>query len=144
MTKTLSILTLAAAAWAVQPAAAQPPAGRDSVKKLEADVEKLRTQLDELEARLKKMKGADAKTTGKEFGGMGWGGNFGGPWGRGGWGSGGWGGKMDPEQMKKMMEADGKGGDSRPASGSGATDLERRLDRVLTEIEELRRELRRK
>ncbi len=164
MWKAMSALTLATAVLAVQPAAAQQPSAKD-IKKLQADIDKLRVQLDEIAARLDKLAPSTAKPQGKDSTG-GWGGGFGGPpWARGGmggWGGmggyGGWGGKADPEQMKKWMEEFGKGefgkggfgkggfgkdGDRKSAESS-KSDLERRLDRVLDQLEELRRELKKK
>ena len=47
------------------------------------------------------------------------------------------------KQMKKWMESYGKGPDRTPAESS-KSDLERRLDRVLDQLEELRRDLKKK
>jgi hypothetical protein len=136
MWKALSILgalTVAGVILTAQPAAAQQPSAKD-IKKLQADIDKLRVQLDEIAARLDKMTGGTTKPQAKDTPGYG----YGGPWGRGGWG-----GKWDPEQMKKWMESYGKGPDRTPAESS-KSDLERRLDRVLDQLEELRRDLKKK
>jgi hypothetical protein len=148
MTRLIVALVVGAAAWSAQPAAAQQPAGRDDVKKLEADLQKLRAQADELEARLKKVKGAEGSKGDRGRGWMGW-------------------GRWDPQKMKEAWERSRKGRDEaakhkeadkragwwgryargrsdRPAAEGRATDVERRLDRIARELEELRRDLKKK
>src|SRR5215470_13254978 len=90
----VAVLGLVGVLLSPRPALAQRPAPRDgssdTVKRLEAELEKLRTQVKEVEARLQKAKEGERRP---EFGrgGRGWGG-WGGP-GRGGWGGrGAWGG----------------------------------------------------
>jgi len=87
MVKTLSAGILAALLWVVQPAAAQTPSGSDDVKKLESELDKLKKQLQDTEARLSKAKDEAAKKEDRKptlpFG----------P-----------GGKIDPEQLKKLKE----------------------------------------
>ncbi|HKB38287.1 MAG TPA: hypothetical protein VKD72_17710 [Gemmataceae bacterium] len=115
----------------------------DTVKKLEAELEKLRAQVKEVEARLQKAKEGERRP---EFG-------RGRP-GRGGWG--GWGG---PVRGGWGGHGRGRGPGARPLEGTERkpdstkddakkddrrTDLERRLDRLARELEELRREIRRR
>src|ERR1051325_741794 len=164
--------------------AAQPGKGKggpDAVKSLQAELEKLREQIKEVQAKL-----AKASTPGAEFGRGGCG--------RGGFGPGGFGPgkgdefykkgggkafgpagkdgpKMDPatvteryEFYKKLYDAlpkekgkgkgfEGKGkgfegkfkgfeGKGKEKAGPGASSIDARLDRLMREIEDLRKELR--
>jgi hypothetical protein len=84
MLRFLAVLVGMASLGVVGPALAQEPrGGRDEVRKLQAELERVRGQLRDLEARLDKAKEAkESKLIGP-------------PW---GW----W--KKDPEKMKEMME----------------------------------------
>ncbi len=178
MLKTLSVGIFAALVWAVQPAAAQAPATADDVKKLEAEVAKLRDQLQAAEARLKEAKAAtDKKGDKKPMLPFGPGGNFdaeqlkklrerlGGKDGPLGnldpdqikkmveqaqkmreqfGGKGGGFGRFDPEQLKKMREQFGRRQEKKPEQKEVSPDIEKKLDRLLKEVEELRKEIRKK
>ena len=150
-------------------APAQGKGGGDAIKKLEADLQKLRDQIKQTEADL-----AKAKQQGRtpDFGGWGWS-RGGAGWSRGGGGfGGGFGGyrggrpgfmkddaKLDPatikeryEHYKKLYEAlpkgspPGKGrGFERPGGpGAGSASLESRVERMMRELEDLRKELKKK
>ena len=173
MWRFLFVAALAAAIWTDRPALAQPSSSKDDVKKLEAELDKLRSQTKDVEARLQKAKDDKRPSSPR--------GQFG-SWGRmdpdqmkkmmeqfGGKGGMGW-GRMDADQMKKMMEQfmkpaekkEAKKDDKRAASPWGysgswsgrdfrrpseatkSSDLERRMDRLLKEVEELRPDIKKK
>lgn len=114
----------------VPPAFAQPPVSRDAqaeIRRLEAELEKARARTRELEARLKEAREKSAAAErrpappppfmGRDF----WGGRWGG-----------WGMRGRDLPMERR--------DPPPPSWES---LERRLDQIIREVEQLRRELRR-
>ena len=162
----IGALGLAIALFGASNVSAQGP-GSD-LKKLEADLNKLREQVKEAEAKLARAKeapgnrfegkkkgfdkgppgfekkGFDKKDFGKGFGGFGKG-----P------------GKMDPDIIKtkyefyKKLYGDSKRETARPSASpfgtgkgpggfGGSRSLEARIDRLIQELEELRKEVRRK
>jgi hypothetical protein len=149
MWRLMCVAALAASVCLIRPASA--PA-QDDVKKLEAELTKLRGQVQEVEARLKKAKEEAAKKDEKRptAPGAGWGGR--GP--RGGFG------RMDPDRMKEMREqfekmrgergrGFGRGGfgapwlrrEAAPPEAAKTADVEKRLDQILKELEALKKEL---
>ena len=144
-------LALLPGLWAAQPAAAQPPRpksprpGGDEVRRLEAELDKLKAQVKELEERLSRHKQEDRRPDGRDGGrdearrpegreggrdearrpGGPGGPRFGPPW-KGPW-AGGF-GKGGPPWMGQH-------------AGGGSADFTRRLDRIIGELEELRRDV---
>jgi DNA repair exonuclease SbcCD ATPase subunit len=121
---------------------------QDDVKKLEAELQKLQEQVKDVEAKLKAAKEAaekkDTRRPGPAFGRRGGPGPF---------------GRMDParrqemrEQFeKRMKEREGArtprafGRDFRRSpETTKSSDVEKRLERILKEVEELRQELKKK
>jgi uncharacterized phage infection (PIP) family protein YhgE len=172
MFRMLNAAILAGLLWVVQPAAAQAQPSADDVKKLEAEIEKLKSQIQEAEARLKKaMAGAAKKEEKQPAPPKGRGDKrdpeqlkktleklrgVDGPL-----------GKIDFEQMKKLMELAAKAqeqfggnldieqlkklrelawnrGGKKAEAKEASSDIDKKLDRILKEIEELRKEIRKK
>lgn len=197
MERILMVAVVASVLGVGRPALAQPSSAKPDVKKLESEVDKLRSQLKEAETRYEKAKAAaEVKKPGPPFS----------PWGPGPWGAKGsedmkkkmeefkkfaeskgfdkkgpppfgpW-GRFDPAKAKEMKERFEKWkaeSDKKPAAGAearkgppggfgrgpggyrpgergrspevsrGGSDIERRLDRILHEVEDLRKELKKK
>jgi beta-lactamase regulating signal transducer with metallopeptidase domain len=130
---------------------------RDLAQKLAQEVRAKRRELQKAEENLRKALQNLSKLTGRNFGGfgggMGGGGGMRGGRGFGGGGMGGFGppgfgpgGPMGPGQGRNpfgppgMQPGGGQPGQRGPQGG--ASDLEKKLDRLLKEVEELKRELR--
>jgi outer membrane murein-binding lipoprotein Lpp len=153
------------------PVQGQGPKGKEDVKKLQAELSRLKERMQELEARIKKAKGEATRAAGKRpdsghhhrhHKGKGWakgkewakGKDFGKgkEWARGkDFGK----GRFDPEKMqefrnmmekarKEMQKKFGEKKDVKTPLAKPSADLEQRLDRILREVEELRREIRQK
>jgi len=140
----VAVLGLAGVFLSPRPALAQRAprdSSSDTVKKLEAELEKLRAQVKEVEARLQKAKEGERRP---EFGrgGRGWGGPGRGGWGGHGRGRGPGARPLEGTERKPDSKKEAKKDDRRETRGSA--DLERRLDRLARELEELRREIRRR
>jgi hypothetical protein len=156
MKRMLTVIALFAAVCVARSAVAQGPGGfgfkkkgfpgageADGIRKLTAELEKLRVQLDEVERLLKKAQGTPAKET-PSFGKWdGWKGfdkkgfaewkGWGPPWAGADWKKG-----FGPKDFgQKKFE--------RPAVGRPASsDIDERLDRLTRDLEELRRALKKR
>jgi hypothetical protein len=158
MKRMLLVAALFAAVGRAASAVAQPPGGfkkkgppaaeQNELKDLEALVQKLRAQLEDVETQLKKLKGAAEKDAERPFGPPGGFGGFKGkgfPF-----------GKKDAEKSKDEKSPPekeegkkqfGKKGVGAPAGApdkSEASGVEERLDRLIRELEALRRDLKQK
>jgi hypothetical protein len=144
MRRLLSIAVFGAAFWAAQPAGAQPPrpgrSGGEELRKLETELDRLKAQTKELEAKLAKAKEAtdrparpERKADGPpEHRGPG------GPRGFDGHGPR-FGPPGPPHGGSRGFGPPGRGG---PGAGS-TTDLVRRIDRIIRELEQIRSEVER-
>jgi hypothetical protein len=138
MARWLIVAGLAAALCVGRPATALAQPGKDDVKKLETELDKLKAQIKDVEARLEKAKDAAKKEEAKKTGERDRGRDFRGQFERGSRGFGGFGG------FGRGFGAPQFGGPRRSEAESKPSDVEKRLDRLAKEIEELRKEIKKK
>src|SRR5262245_5722148 len=138
MVRMLFVAALTVALGVARPAQAQrPSSGRDDVKKLEAELARLKEQVKETEARLEKAKADDRKDGDRRD-------DRGGPRGRFGRGPMPFGGpgRGFPGRGPGGFGPPGRGGREGPGRpDADKSNVDKRLDRIEKELEQLRKDL---